>query len=149
MARSNVDYLNLKCIVVPNSRTYRHFLFCMLCLSCISTIELKAQPENLFPVVKPVAFYPLLQNGNLNVSVMNTGKESVMRKPSISGLNNFLDHLSFFCKLEVKTDRKANMPVRVRLGSVNYVDRLEMKIPGALYAKPGQTNYQHRPSVPQ
>ena len=72
-----------------------------------------------------------------------------MRKPSISGLNNYLDQLSFFCKLEVKTDRKANMPVRVRLGTVNYVDRLEMKMPGALYAKPGQTNYQRRPSVPQ
>lgn len=72
-----------------------------------------------------------------------------MRAPNLKGLNNYPDHLSFFCKLEVKTDRKANMPIRVRLGTVNYVDRLEMKMPGALYARPGQTDFLHRPSVPQ
>ena len=43
---------------------------------------------------------------------------------------NYVDNLSFFCKLEVKTDRKARIPVRVRLGTVQYVDMLEQKYQG-------------------
>ena len=43
---------------------------------------------------------------------------------------NYVDNLSFFCKLEVQTDRKARIPVRVRLGTVQYVDMLEQKYQG-------------------
>ena len=35
--------------------------------------------------------------------------------------------LAFFCRLEVKMDRASKMPVRFRLGSVDYVNRLEGK----------------------
>lgn len=35
--------------------------------------------------------------------------------------------LAFFCRLEVKMDKASKMPVRFRLGSVDYVNRLEGK----------------------
>ena len=35
--------------------------------------------------------------------------------------------LAFFCKVEVRLERAARLPVKFRLGNVNYVDRLEGK----------------------
>lgn len=35
--------------------------------------------------------------------------------------------LGFFCKLEVKMEKKARFPVKVRLGEVQYVERMEGK----------------------
>ncbi len=35
--------------------------------------------------------------------------------------------LAFFCKIEVKLEKVAKMPVKFRLGSVDYVDYLEGK----------------------
>lgn len=36
-------------------------------------------------------------------------------------------HLALFCKLEVKLEQTVQMPIKVRLGSVDYVDWLEGK----------------------
>lgn len=35
--------------------------------------------------------------------------------------------LGFFCKLEVQMEKKAKFPVKVRLGEVQYVERMEGK----------------------
>lgn len=35
--------------------------------------------------------------------------------------------LAFFCKLEVKMEKNAKLPIKVRLGDVDYVDWLEGK----------------------
>ena len=35
--------------------------------------------------------------------------------------------LAFFCKVEVRLEQSARLPVKFRLGNVNYVDRLEGK----------------------
>ncbi|MEO1517035.1 MAG: hypothetical protein AAFV95_18570 [Bacteroidota bacterium] len=40
------------------------------------------------------------------------------------------DDLAFFCKIEVKLEKAARLPVRFRLGDVQYVDRLEGKNTG-------------------
>ena len=37
------------------------------------------------------------------------------------------DHLGFFCKVEVELERTVQLPVKFRLGSVDYVDYLEGK----------------------
>jgi len=37
------------------------------------------------------------------------------------------EELAFFCRLEVKLEEAAGLPVRFRLGSVDYVDYLEGK----------------------
>lgn len=36
--------------------------------------------------------------------------------------------LGFFCKLEVQMEKKARFPVKVRLGEVQYVERMEGKM---------------------
>lgn len=42
-------------------------------------------------------------------------------------LSPFLEQLGFFCKKEVQLDRLTPMPVRFRLGSMEYVNWLEQK----------------------
>lgn len=41
--------------------------------------------------------------------------------------NNYTQHLPFFCKEEWKLEQKTKLPLKFRLGSVSYVDRLEGK----------------------
>jgi len=44
-------------------------------------------------------------------------------KPSLSKHKD----LAFFCKIEVQLEKAVKMPVKFRLGSVDYVDYLEGK----------------------
>lgn len=49
-----------------------------------------------------------------------------VEKPVIPQLYQY-DDLSFFCKWEVQLEQSARIPVKFRLGSVDYVDWLEGK----------------------
>lgn len=42
--------------------------------------------------------------------------------------NFYTNHLSFFCKKELQIEKAIKFPVKMRLGSVTYTDRLEGKI---------------------
>jgi hypothetical protein len=44
-------------------------------------------------------------------------------------------HLGAFCKLENKVLSKNHLPIKMRLGSVQYVDILEQKLPAYLLLK--------------
>lgn len=53
-------------------------------------------------------------------------------KISFSGLkaipqNYYTQHLGFFCKKEMKLEQVTHIPIRIRLGSVEYCDKLEGK----------------------
>lgn len=37
------------------------------------------------------------------------------------------DNLAFFCKIEVKLEKQTKLPIKFRLGEVNYTERLEGK----------------------
>ena len=41
--------------------------------------------------------------------------------------NYYTQHLSFFCKMEWKAEKKIKFPLRLRLGSVEYTDYMEQK----------------------
>lgn len=51
---------------------------------------------------------------------------SVSNPPALPALYN-LTTMAFFCKMECKMEKSAGFPVKFRLGSVDYVDGLEMK----------------------
>ncbi|MCB0642424.1 MAG: hypothetical protein KDC44_12325 [Phaeodactylibacter sp.] len=44
------------------------------------------------------------------------------------------DHLAFFCKMEVQIEQSLQLPLKFRLGSVDYVNWLEQKNPYVHYA---------------
>ena len=46
--------------------------------------------------------------------------------PYVPKVYNYKE-LAFFCKLEVKMEKNAKLPIKVRLGDVDYVDWLEGK----------------------
>ncbi len=48
------------------------------------------------------------------------------RPAAIPGIYSYQE-LAFFCKLEVQLERRANVPIKFRLGDVLYVDYLEGK----------------------
>lgn len=51
----------------------------------------------------------------------------LFEKPAAPLVYSYCD-LAFFCKLEVKMEKAVRLPVKIRLGDVQYVDWLEGKI---------------------
>ena len=49
-----------------------------------------------------------------------------LKSPFRSPYNHY-DDLGFFCKWELKLDKQVRKPIRFRLGSVDYVNRMEGK----------------------
>lgn len=61
-------------------------------------------------------------NKNLNLS-----QSSGMRSLAFVSPFKYADQLGFVCKWELRMDAKTKNPVRLRLGSYEYVNRLEGK----------------------
>ena len=72
---------------------------------------------------------PLLDKETLNnrPSTLEEKLISAKSNPQQIPLVYAYKHLALFCKLEVKLEQTLQMPIKVRLGSVDYVDWLEGK----------------------
>lgn len=92
-------------------------------LSGKSIPELKASERQFQTIPKfKIQALPLLktntnlpQNTELNSSVLSTPKAWKY------------EDLAFFCRLEVKMEKAAKFPIKVRLGEVQYVEKMEGK----------------------
>lgn len=100
-----------------------------LLIFCCSTNLLLAQ-ANYYPIEK-YEIKSLKINTLFPINIYST---SVFPTKSIMNTNNSLnvsaynyDDLAIFCKLEVKMEKASGIPVKFRLGEVNYVERLEGK----------------------
>ena len=98
-----------------------------------------AQQSSLGQELAAMHQYPALYFSNDAVSVLRNSPRPPLNSTgrSMSAVDP-VEHLAFFCKLEVMSDRKTRIPFRIRLGSVDYVDRLERKTPGAQFFTEGQ-----------
>lgn len=57
-------------------------------------------------------------------------KRQALASPSTFPQWYSVDQLPFFCKMEVKMEKAFKFPVKVRLGEVQYVEKMEGKLPG-------------------
>jgi len=55
--------------------------------------------------------------------------EKVLLPQNVMNLSSYYwKELGFFCKVELKMEQRTHFPVKFRLGTVEYVDRLEGKL---------------------
>lgn len=62
-----------------------------------------------------------------NLSIKN--KEEALYNTSIKLKSPSMAHTAFFCKIEDKIGKSSNLPLKMRLGDVDYVDAIEGKRP--------------------
>lgn len=62
------------------------------------------------------------------INFTNTTPQTLTQKNQALSLSEtYWKELGFFCKMEIKMEQKSRFPVKFRLGTVDYVDRLEGK----------------------
>ena len=93
----------------------------------------------LFPIILFLPFWALSQKSLLNykkyseLDITLYSVQDSLISSNAESLKNLIpcsyNHLGAFCKFENTLSKNANFPVRFRLGTVQYVDRLEFKIP--------------------
>jgi hypothetical protein len=89
-----------------------------------SYIQLMHHDQNTLPALKrPLKGWRFRAlSAPVQQSVLYKQPESIPRAYSY-------DELGIFCKWEVKMEKAARMPVKFRLGEVQYVERMEGKLP--------------------
>lgn len=97
--------------------------------------ELRQEMSTSFSNIPPFQYSktPIFQHSNILFNIYHLPLNLSPYKPislytnsNIPNLHRY-EHLPIFCKIEVKMEQAAKFPIKVRLGDVEYVDRLEGK----------------------
>jgi hypothetical protein len=97
-------------------------------VSCF--FNLATAQTNFFPqehyIIKPISTNPVMAiNDIFQPSLLHQSTLDLSKVFNISAYN--YNDLAIFCKLEVKMERAAGLPIKFRLGEVNYVEQMEGK----------------------
>ena len=100
-------------------------IFLVSLLVIIFSVEpICGQADTTITFIKPKKF-EILSSLDLLYRIPDFKSSSVLRQPSIFDANK----LPLFCKIEHKLSKKTNVNIRMRLGSLEYVNKLEGKTP--------------------
>ena len=120
--------------------TLVYVLWVILVTSCSTTL-LQGQSNSIFGKSIPALrqeqqsfnytrysnqFNSLGGSQSFNELKWNIRAYSNTQVPTMPKVYNF-DDLGFFCKVEVLMEKKTKMPIKIRLGEVQYVERMEGK----------------------
>jgi hypothetical protein len=74
-----------------------------------------------------LSFLPFAGFAQLNLPIKTDSSLQAAQKVFTLPGNYYYKNLKGFCKLEVKLEQKIKLPIRFRLGSLAYVNKLEGK----------------------
>ncbi|MEL6629694.1 MAG: hypothetical protein AAFQ92_29705, partial [Bacteroidota bacterium] len=89
--------------------------------------SLKTTHYDLLPIEEESKFIGAIYPPFESLIEKSESSSNLMLSPGSPSLLIPKDHLAFFCRVELHLEKAANIPIKFRLGSVDYVDRLEGK----------------------
>lgn len=100
-------------------------LFLILFVSCLS----QAQTTTVRPAFAPVSVTPRIAFAAFDSTTNSTAATVSNYSPvkTIPASSWYVSNLGFFCKKELQLEKAVKLPVKFRLGSVNYTDKMEGK----------------------